>query len=226
MDYALLRIDPVTGTATAISAPPSDPSYFNIYGDLVDTVMAYDPWTNTVALGRYHLWSSEVYTQVLGTGNWVLQRYFPIEGLIELASTSERPFELFGRGCANGLGRDPRLGWQGMPLQGQGFSVTVRDAEPNGFALLWLGTSDRTWPAVGSLPFDAAPFGAAGCMLRVAPDVVYPAGVGAVGTAAATVAVPINSALRGLEVYAQSASSSTANALGFAASDALVIRVR
>jgi hypothetical protein len=226
MDNTLLLVDPVTGAATTISQPPNNPSWLNGYGDVRGMVMAYDPWTSTVALGLKDINSSMVYTQVLGTGIWTLQRYFPFEGLLELASNSERPFELFGRGCANALGRDPRLGWRGLPVQGQAFDVTLRDAEPNGFALFWLGISDQSWSGVGSLPFDAAPMGAPGCLLRVSPDVTYPAWVDSAGKAAVTLSVPVNPALQGLEVFSQSASSSGANLLGFAASDALVIRVR
>jgi hypothetical protein len=144
-----------------------------------------------------------------------------------LTSTAVRPFELFGIGCPNSTGRDPRLGWQGLPRQGQSFSVKLRDAESNGFAFFWLGLSDTFWWPLGTLPFDAAPFGAPGCILRVSADVPFPVAVDANGRATLTQAVPVNAALAGWEIYAQTASSaSSANALGFATSDALVIRLR
>jgi hypothetical protein len=160
-----------------------------------------------------------------GNGSW--QTVFSyLLGAHGLTALVVQPFELFGMGCPNNTGHDPRLGWLGVPQEGQSFSITLRDAEPNGLALCWLGLSDTHWNGFGALPFDAAPLGAPGCVLRVAADVPFPVPVDASGRAVLQESVPVNPALRGLQVFAQSASSSTANAFGFAASDALVIRVR
>jgi hypothetical protein len=79
---------------------------------------------------------------------------------------------------------------------------------------------------VGSLPFDAAQVGAPGCRLWVSADVPFAAAVDGNGRASIAQGVPVNPSLAGFELFAQTASSSTANALGSAASDAVVIRLR
>jgi hypothetical protein len=140
-------------------------------------------------------------------------------------STAAQPFELFGSGCPNATGSDPRLGWQGLPMQGQSFVLKLRRAEPNGFAFFWLGTSDTNWQGL-TLPFEAGSIGASGCRLLVSPDVPFPTMLDANGRGTLGVAVPVNSSLAGIEVFAQTASTSTVNSLGLASSDALLIRVR
>jgi hypothetical protein len=233
-DPWMYRINAVSGTVSTLFAKPVDPAFTNTTYQFWPILMAYNPWTDEVVVSpkdqTYHLFGPPMVLYVRSVAgsaisSWQLAFAFNL-GAHALTSLAIRPFELFGSGCANGTGRDPRLGWQGLPQQGQAFSITLRDAEPNGFAFFWLGLSDTYWTGFGALPFDAGPLGAPGCVLRVAADVPFPVPVDGNGQAVLQESVPINPALRGLQVFAQSVSSSTANAFGFAASDALVIRVR
>ncbi|MBK8101087.1 MAG: hypothetical protein IPK26_28720 [Planctomycetes bacterium] len=187
---------------------------YNPWNSLVMLCSGGGPFSGGMALVVSTLWSTS-WTAVAGSlyaGNAV-------------ASTAVVPFEFFGRGCANSTGRDPRLGHQGLPAQGQAFQIHLRRAEPAGFAMFWLGLSSTNWQGL-SLPFDASPLGAPGCSVLVSGDVPYPAPVDTNGRASLTVSVPTDPALAGLVVLAQSASTSSANGFGFAASDALRIRVR
>lgn len=79
---------------------------------------------------------------------------------------------------------------------------------------------------MGTLPWDAAPLGAPGCELLVSVDRTVFRPVDGNGEAAVTFPVPVDPVFGGLKIYAQSASSSTANGLGLASSDALQIRMR
>jgi hypothetical protein len=194
-------------------------------------LIGYDPWTDSIMTYGFVGVFANIYTHWLGdppANNWNLLFYgiLPNDWPYSCLSGAERPFEVFGSGCANTTGRDPRLGWQGMPRQNEAFALDVRDAEPNGFALIWLGLSDSYWATFGALPFEATPLGAPGCQLLASADVSYPLSVDGSGRATITLAVPINSSLAGMKVFAQSASSSGANSLGFAASDAVTIRIR
>ena len=118
------------------------------------------------------------------------------------------------------------MGWTGVPLQGTSFSVDVRDTEPNAFVAFWLGVSDTFWAGVGNLPFDAGRLGAPGCTMYASAEDWFPAFADANGDASVSFSVPVDPTLHGLEFFMQSASTSSANALGMAASDALLIRVR
>jgi hypothetical protein len=218
----LYELDPDTGVLSALQYTPApyfyQPTSYEPFFD-------YDAWEDRICTGTNNY--TLVYTNLLNNGpGWGLAFFNLFEILHGVTSLAPEPFELFGIGCPNGVGRDPRLGWQGLPLQGRSFSTKLRDAEPNGFAFFWLGVSETSWAPVGTLPFDAAPFGAPGCMVFASADVLFPVPVDANGRAAVNHAVPLNTALAGWEIYAQTVSSSTANALGLAASDALVIRLR
>jgi hypothetical protein len=205
---------------------PPDPQFApNFAGDIYR--IAYDEWNDEVLVAPVMIsfgantWSAPVY----GPGPW---RQVFNSGLFRIDSlhiTGEKPFEVFGAGCANATGLDPRLGWQGLPIRGSSFVIKLRQAESNGLAVFWLGASDTSWLSL-ALPWEAGPLGAQGCRLRVSPDALFAAPVDGNGGATLPVAVPANASLAGLEVFAQSASTSAANALGFAASDALAIRVR
>jgi hypothetical protein len=227
-DPYLYLVDPDTGTITQLMTKPTTPAFAT--GPFGWQIMVtYNPWTDVVAVAPTYL--PVVFVMVaapLGSPTWTMGfsalNFFPVHGGI--TTTAEQPFELYGMGCPNVTGRDPRLGWQGLPLQGQSFQVKLRDAEPNGLAFFWLGFSDTFWSGAGPLPFSAAAYGAPGCNLLASADVPFLAPVDSSGHASLTVPVPTNQALHGTRLFAQTASSSTANALGFAASDALIIRVR
>jgi hypothetical protein len=192
--------------------------------------MAYNPWSDLVVIGPLDQTlalgfpSLDLYARLLSGGNWQL-RFSNFLGGYGIASTAVRPFELFGMGCPNSTGLDPRLGWQGLPRQGQSFQIHLRQAEPSGFAFFWLGLSDTNWVGL-PLPYDASSLGAPGCKVLVSADVPFPVAIDQSGQASLNVAVPINPSLAGLQLFSQTASTSGANALGFASSDALAIRVR
>ena len=225
---ALYRVETRSGTRTWIAAKPADPDFSpsSGYGRIL---VAYDPWTDVVAIGpAWQVDTTNIYSRtVSGTAPFAPAYYFPFfSGLRRLVNGSEQPFEYFGKGCLNALGKEPRMGWQGLPLQGQSFTLKLRDAEPNGFAIFWVGGSDTFWPGFGALPFDASPLGAPGCRIHASSDLSYFVAVNASGEASQSIPVPQNSALHGFEVYAQTASTSGGNVLGLAASDAVVIRLR
>lgn len=141
-----------------------------------------------------------------------------------VGSSHEEPFFLFGRGCAGVNGLEPRMGWNGMPMQGQGFNLTLRNADP-GAALLFLGLSDTVGP-LGPLPFDLGVLGAPGCIEYTSTESVSVAFVDPNGNASHGLAVPANPALTGLRLHAQWAVISGANNFGMVASDAVTLNIR
>lgn len=212
----VLCIDAVDGTLLSQEAVPTGTTYGKI---------AMDAWENRVSVAHDGN-LGEIIEKILGSpGSWTLLWSFPYLTLFDVETMVSQPFELFGRGCANSTGSDPRVGWQGLPLQGESFNVTLRQAEANGYAFFWLGVSDTSWLGL-PLPCNAASLGASACNLLVSVDILYPVPVDATGLASIGVAVPINPALAGLEVFAQTASTCSVNSFGFASSDALIVRVR
>ncbi len=229
----LYRIDLMTGQASLVEPVPANPAFVIPGGPQYQSEgpirLAYDPWTDMAAIGP--CWMVDVTIvygrTVQGPGPFQLVYAFGwFSGLRKLVSASRRPFEAFGTGCQNGFGREPRIGWQGLPRQGQSFTLKLRDAEPNTLAILWLGWSDSFWGPVGALPYDAAPYGAPGCRLLVAPDGPVPFVTDSAGRANYTINVPQHPVIHGMQVFAQSVSVSGANAFGFGTSDAVAIRMR
>lgn len=226
----LFRISPVTGALSNLGPKPPGPDFVVTPGYAFGLIfMGYDPWTDTIAVGPRWL-SNVLHLEARGLvapTAWALAAYLPFFATLKkLASASEAPFLSFGRGCPTSLGAEPRLGHHGLPLQGATFDLTIRNAEPNGFGVFWVGQSDAVWPGLGLLPLDAAPLGAPGCILWASADYSIVALTDALGHAATTLTVPQAPTLHGLEVFAQAACTSGGNALGWAASDALAIRIR
>ncbi|MBK8101544.1 MAG: hypothetical protein IPK26_31065 [Planctomycetes bacterium] len=227
LDDSLWLVDPETGAMTALSPPPPDPLFYWPSGiDTKPTALAYDPWTGTVMAAVLAVtWSfSAAYSQTYGSGTWALWAQYPLIGFSELQSTSPRPFEPFGLGCDNATGRDAKLGWTGLSAPGRTFSITLRDAEPNGLGVIWLGLSETWW--LLPLPLDLGPYGAPGCSILVASDDPLVVVVGNAGKAARAFQVPQDPALVGMDVFCQAASTSSTNALGVTTSDAMLIRIR
>ncbi|MBL8723935.1 MAG: hypothetical protein JNK49_07810 [Planctomycetes bacterium] len=138
----------------------------------------------------------------------------------------DEPFLKRGHGCPVATPAEPRMGWRGVPRRGQSFDLTLRQAEPNQFALFWFGLSTTQWSSVGALPFDLTAYGAPGCSILVAPDAVSLLPTDANGQATFTLTVPTSPSLAGIEFFAQTASASSAVPLGLATSESLVIMVR
>ena len=161
----------------------------------------------------------------VATNSWPAQLNMDTSIPSGVASSHEEPFFLFGQGCPGANGLEPRMGWTGMPLQGQSFDITLRDADSTpGIALLVLGLSDTVGP-FGALPTDLSFLGATGCALLVSLDttlvVLLQSGAGS-----STVNVPVNPALTGARFHGQWAVASVANSFGFVLSDAVSIQVR
>ncbi len=222
-DVGMFRLNPVTGGMTQVTGP--------YYG-------ASPPRAGNTPEFAYNVWNKNALVTDMTTAS--IDRFFGYDGtqwrylfLTPFGSgwrypstTAPTPFLLFGRGCLTSQGLEPLLGWRGLPRQGTTFSIDLRNAEPNGLALFWVGMSDRFWSVVGALPFDGAPYGAPGCQLLVSADSTTPTLVDASGHASRSITMPLNPALAGWEVYAQAACSSAGNAFGFVTSDAVAIRTR
>lgn len=89
--------------------------------------------------------------------------------------TAKNPASLtpYGSGCAGSAGV-PKLSAapDQLPWLGERFDMLVTDAAKNATAaLLLFGFSDKKWGPF-NLPFDLAPFGAAGCPLHTAVDLL------------------------------------------------------
>jgi hypothetical protein len=211
-------IHPRTGaTRLHVNGPPGSTG-------LISDRFAYNPWTDEFLRGGYGIaWGLASDRSTWNSFTW--NPFDPV-GMPYVSSNAERPFLLRGKGCLNGLGKEPRLGWQGLPLRGQSYDITLTDAEPNTMMAFWFGYS-RTWsPTFGSLPFDAGIFGAPGCRILASPDVCLLAPVDAQGNGAITLPVPMSPAIAGLKLFGQTGSFSTANPLGVATSESVIMRYR
>ena len=97
--------------------------------------------------------------------------------------------------------------------------------QPSTIGLLWLGTSTRTWNGAPVLPQPIA--GALGCTLWTGLEAPTAALFDANGALQLPVPIPPVPALRRLTVFAQGAAVSPgSNALGFAFTDGLAIRIQ
>ncbi len=227
LDGNLVRINPLTGVVqdmdpalwwTGYSPPsflyPNAPFAYNVWEN---EAIALDEDATSWRIDRLFLYSGGAWSMRFTGFPWNMG--FP-------ETTSPVPFLLYGEGCRNALGKEPRMGWRGLARQGQTFTVTLRDAEPNGLGIFWIGGSKTHWPGLGALPFDASVFGAPGCRLLASRDMSYFVATDSAGGASLSIPVPVNPALNGYEVFAQTASTSGGNTLGFVASDAVAIRMR
>ena len=206
--------------------------WLTIHGQ-TQTYAAYNPWTGKTVISGMAYGSSPLgwfpsswgflYEYDDATGVWTqVSAGFESGGPVE--AVAPVPFALFGRECANGLGSGARMGFDGLPEPGGSFALTVRDAQPNGFAFSWLGFSHTHWPGVGPLPWQ--PVGAPGCEVLVSVDAVRMLLVDANGEAAATYQVPNLPGFAGLELFGQWAASAPGSALGLSSSDAVAIELR
>jgi len=114
-------------------------------------------------------------------------------------------FVTFGDAGTTSLGTNPAIGNVGTPVIGSSFDVTLSDAIPNSFAILFMGFSDTVWnrPPVINLPFDMLAIGASGNTLYVAGNFQFTATTDNFGAANFTVNVPNNPAFIGTDLYLQ-----------------------
>lgn len=223
LDDVLLELDPETGVMQQIGAPywqgtSGPPPY-----PWVVTNLGYNPWNHTATAVAFTPNALVHWDANLG---WSLIWPSTLFRIYTTHTTSPAPFILFGKGCFNSANAEPRLGWRGLPRIGQSFDITLRNGEPNSLGLFWFGWSDRIWPGVGLLPLDAGVVGAPGCRLLVSPDATVLTPLTANGSGSLQGTLPNSAALSGYEIYAQAASLSSVNALGFVSSDAVAIRIR
>lgn len=187
---------------------------------------AINPWTNVVGnVPGYGSVARQFGLYDVATNVWT--GTLPLNTAVPsgVASVHEEPFFLFGKGCPGSNLAEPRMGWSGIPAQGQTFSLTVGNADVNpGYALLILGFSDVLGP-VGPLPTDLGFLGAPGCFEYVSFDLSLLAlllnGAGSI-----PISLPVSPVVTGFRFYGQWATGSPANALGFVLSSAVAIQAR
>lgn len=162
---------------------------------------AINPWTNVVAnVPGYGSTARVAGFYDVVTNAWPVTLNLDLAIPSGAAASCEQPFFLFGHGCAAPNNVEPRQTWTGMPLQGQNFTLSLRDAEM-GVALLLLGFSDTTGP-LGPLPTDLGLLGAPGCNLYTSSDAVLPHPV-TTSTASQLFTLPTIPSLAGLQLHAQ-----------------------
>jgi len=209
-------VDPLTGANEVIPG-----AYYSVAPDS----LGYNPWTRTLLVRDFYpngssfdiLWPNSQWQHVGSTlQNGMGAFLLPIH---------EEPVIIYGRGCTNATGNDPRMTWTGLPERGGSVTLTLLRAEPGSLVLFWLGMSRTSWGST-PLPLDGALFGAPGCRLLAAPDVWQIAVSDTNGVANLNVSLPNDPALVGLHLFAQTGSTTTVNPFGFVTSDALELRCR
>lgn len=222
----ILEVDIDSG-AVSIAIPTAQMRYSP---SPLATYVAYNPWTDEVAYHQDYVfidvWCGPLRNATSNGWTIAWTGIYPQQWVYGLSTTAEIPFQYVGRGCLTSAGREPRMLWSGVPLQGANFSLSVRRAEPNGVAILWIGTSETHWPGVGALPLDLGLVGAPGCTAYASADFSLMAPTDGSGLASFALAVPVNSVLHGMPFFCQTASLTSGNALGLVTSDAVAGRIR
>ncbi|MCB9887406.1 MAG: PKD domain-containing protein [Planctomycetes bacterium] len=155
-----------------------------------------DPWAGSNITPRW--WSGTIYYD---THN--------VSGLAGIGS--------FGAGCAGTMGV-PSISASGNPTLGSTLTLTVDNLALSNM-IMCTGFSN-TSSVFGPLPYDATPFGAPGCLLRVSTEAVLFV-VGANNQATWNFVIPNNPAFSGQLFFNQAlAGDPTANAFGAVASNA------
>lgn len=127
--------------------------------------------------------------------------------VLHLVSGAPPGVTRFGSGCVDQTGHEPVIGVGVGARLGKDLTINLSNANPQLLAaVLGLGYSNTSWGGV-PLPFGLAAFGMPGCTWHVAGDVTLTLPtVGQNGTrhhATHTITVPQQSALLGLDAYAQ-----------------------
>lgn len=226
------EVEPQTGAVLVIN-PGTPMPRWGVSG-VTAVSAAHDPWTRTSVVSGTYLGFSPtsprpyaflgLYDEVAGAWSLVASATYDSGRVAEPVATA--PFELFGRECANAVGSGARVSASGLPMRGGSFALQLRAAEPGATEVCWLGSSRTQWASVRALPFDLAPIGAAGCRVLAATDVVLTTEAGTDGRATLAIGLPMDSALAGVEASLKWGATTSANALGLATSDAVVIRIR
>lgn len=108
-----------------------------------------------------------------------------------------------GGGCRGSHGSAPFMSYGGgTPTVGGQHSHQVYSATPSTLAWNVIGGSNTTFAGL-PLPFDCAPFGAAGCRIYCSHDVILGSGTDASGSASVTLTYPRDRSLAGQTYYTQ-----------------------
>ena len=133
----------------------------------------------------------------------------------------------FGAGCGGAALPSLTLAASGQPQLGNNaFALRLVGGQPGTTAVLWLGSSRSTWIGTGALPLDLGGFGAPGCTLLTGAESVMWGGFDAAGAFALPTPIPAIPSLQRSTAFAQGAAlAPSVNALGFAFSGGLAIRI-
>lgn len=171
------------------------------------------------------LWHADFHLGSLFTGSQTMPatlRVFDEHGgsdtvLVPILAVPHVPraiYAEFGDGCPGSLGV-PAITPSGSPRLGASLTLQL-DGLPQHAAVLLTGFSNSSSPLLGVLPIDLGPIGAAGCWLRVSPDVAIPLG-GAANRATYSLNVPNLASLDGLAIYHQALAPDPAAGNGLSA---------
>lgn len=215
----LWLIDPVAATGAQLNVGATAPQS-NSNGT------ALNPWLNVACnvAGYGGTTPRDISFYDVATNTWPVQLTIDTSVPSGAASSHEEPFQYFGQGCVGANGLEPRMGWTGIPMQGQSFTLSIRNGEANSVGFLFLGFSN-TVGNIGPLPASLGFLGATGCSQLVSDD-AFTTFLLQNGTASQTLNVPVNPALAGWTLYSQWALTSTVNSFGFVTSDAVQINFR
>jgi hypothetical protein len=132
----------------------------------------------------------------------------------------------YGSPCSGGGHAAPRLRTTGTLRRGSTDFTYVMSGPPNGYAVLWLGTSMRFAFGLPILPRELDDFGAPGCSLLAAPDVEFFLRADAAGQSALTVRIPNDPDLARRTMFVQGAVVAPGgNALGWLFTAGLATRI-
>jgi hypothetical protein len=144
-----------------------------------------------------------------------------------VATTPVASVTPFGQGC--GLGASLRWANAGLPTLGNSvFRLGVRQAPPATVVLLVLGDSRGAAAQLGVLlPFDLAPFGAAGCLLLADPQAIVPLLTNGQGAVDQSIPIPPTASLAGAEYAAQwFLADASVGSFGLAGSEGVAFRLQ
>jgi hypothetical protein len=129
-------------------------------------------------------------------------------------------FTIFGNAGTTSGGTQPQIGNNTLPYLGQTFEITLTDALPNNFVMLFAGWSNVN-STYGPLPLDLTFLGAPGNTLYASVDFKAQFITDANGAATLPIGLPPNPALDGRHLYFQwYVDDPTANLRGLTLSNA------
>lgn len=182
----LVRVDIATGAV--IGTTPTG------LGPIV--AVGYTRYGTLVWASAQQLWSEFVPSAPIFVSNAAIVDF-------GVSTTDTASIVPFGAGC--GLAANATWEAPSLPFLGNaGFSLGVRSAPANAYAVLMLGAS-RTLSSVfgAALPADLAPIGAAGCSLLVDPLVLFALPTNGSGAADQPFPIPNTPGLTGVEWVGQ-----------------------